>query len=283
MDLRKLQKIEKAILEKVVEICNYLNIQYFLVSGSMLGAVRYEGFIPWDDDIDIAMFRPDYDRFLQCAQDLLPEYYFLQTHYTDPEYFCSFAKIRDCRTTFVEKSMMHKRINHGVYIDIFPLDGFPMKSYERAIFLINNKIYNLRLSRDNYSPKRSLKWRLGAFVASILCPSLEKAWQKRDALYRSIPVETAEMISNLGNAWGKKEIMERSVFRTGIVKSFEGLEVTIPIDYDIYLTKLYGDYMTPPSEENRIPHHYCLLCDLENSYQSNLLRIQELVIKEMQL
>ena len=112
--MNDLQKTEFDILKNVVEICDRAGLSYFLVCGSALGAAKYDGFIPWDDDVDIGMYREDYERFCEIAQALLPAHYFLQTYRTDPHFPTIFAKVRDTRTTFIEKSMRALDIHHGV-------------------------------------------------------------------------------------------------------------------------------------------------------------------------
>ena len=125
--MTELQKIELDILKSVIDICDELNLKYYLVCGSALGAVKYNGFIPWDDDIDIGLPREDYEIFIQKAQAMLPEYYFLQNYNTDKNFPLFMTKIRDSRTTFVEMQFQNIDMHHGVYIDVFPLDGYPNK------------------------------------------------------------------------------------------------------------------------------------------------------------
>lgn len=246
MNLRSLQITQLSMLEAIIDVCDKLGLQYFMVSGSLLGAIRHNGFIPWDEDIDIALPRPDYDVFIKSAARLLPKHYFLQTHQSDNEFLCSFSKLRDIRTTFVEKSLMLKNINHGVYVDIFPLDGFPDKPIKAKWYLLKNRLYNLRLSRENYASKRSMRWKLASTVALLLCPSVQKTWEKRDKLYRSISYEGARFVANLGNAWGDREVLDKGVFQTDCVKEFEGLLVSVPAGYHQYLSALYGEYMKLP-------------------------------------
>ena len=123
--LQSLKDRERDMLKTFVDICNKHSIKYFVQGGTLLGTVRHGGFIPWDDDVDVSLPRDEYERFLAVAEKELPEYYFLQTKDTDPEYPNNFAKIRDSRTTFLESSAKNLNINHGAYIDIFPLDNYP--------------------------------------------------------------------------------------------------------------------------------------------------------------
>ena len=138
--LENLKRAELEIFKHFVLCCEKLGVTYFLMDGSLLGAVRHKGFIPWDDDIDVGMMRKDYEILIAKAQTLLPEYLFLQTYKTDKGVMNNFAKIRDSRTTFIETSQKEQQINHGVYIDIFPLDGFPEDLKDQTVFERRNKL-----------------------------------------------------------------------------------------------------------------------------------------------
>ena len=132
----KLKQIELNLLVCFKEICEKHKLDYFLTGGTLLGAVRHKGFIPWDDDIDVGMPREDYETFLRVASSCLPDGIFLQTRKTDPEVPFNFAKLRDSRTTFIETSIKDLDINHGVYIDIFPIDYFPASKFQLILLLI---------------------------------------------------------------------------------------------------------------------------------------------------
>lgn len=127
----ELKKCQLEMLKAFAAVCEKLGISYFLDGGTLLGAVRHKGFIPWDDDIDVGMLRADYERFFAEGQALLPEHYFIQNISTDPQYTANFAKMRDSRTTYIETTLGRKRINHGVFIDIFVLDYYPENAFRR--------------------------------------------------------------------------------------------------------------------------------------------------------
>ena len=152
--MTELQKLEFDMLGEVMRISELLGIKCFLVCGTALGAVKYKGFIPWDDDVDVGMFREDYERFCAEAPKFLPEPYFLQTHDTDPVYPLIFAKLRNSQTTYIESSIKSLNINHGVYIDIFPLDLYPVKKSAQRLFEIK-KWYYTHLLATVYETKRT--------------------------------------------------------------------------------------------------------------------------------
>lgn len=279
--IKQLQKTELDILSEALNICKKLNLRVFAVSGTCLGAVKYGGFIPWDDDVDIALPRKDYEIFIKEAQKLLPPHYFLQTHETDPEYRTHFAKIRDSRTTFLETNAYKLNINHGVYIDIFPLDGYPEGKLNQKLFMLKKRWYTLRISRIFYSPKRSLKWKLASAFAVLLMPSLEKTWKKQDALYRKLDFDSAKLVGNFGNAWGKKEIVPKHYFDSSTAMPFENIELLVPGGYEEYLKKLYGDITKDPPESEQVPHHFALVIDLNKSYIDNRDVIKAAVCKEL--
>lgn len=129
--MTELQKKEFELLKYFIDICGKLNLRYYLVCGSALGAAKYKGFIPWDDDIDVAMPRDDYEVFLEKGSAFLPSYLFIQNYRTDPEFPMMMTKLRNSNTTFIEEMLKNIKMNHGVYIDIFPLDGYPKNKKEQ--------------------------------------------------------------------------------------------------------------------------------------------------------
>lgn len=263
--LTELKKIEIAMLREFVNVCDQLKLRYYLLGGTLLGAVRHQGFIPWDDDIDVGMLREDYEIFLQKGAALLPEHLFIQTNQSDPGYVHCFAKIRNSNTTFVEISARKMNIHHGVFIDIFPLDFYPDDAGERRKFDWSRKWYEHRISvvfdlPGNYTLKGVVK----KCLTKILLPSLQAAIEKRDALYQKVPVSS--MIANYGGAWGKKEIVPASWYGKGAKVMFEGMELSAPAEYDKWLTQVYGDYMQLPPVEKRVGHHYVEAADLHAPY-----------------
>lgn len=257
-----LKQKEIRLLRAFMEVCEKLNLKYYVLGGTLLGAVRHQGFIPWDDDIDLGMPREDYEKFLECAQAHLPENIFVQSFRTDPQLPCNFSKLRDSNTTFVEDSIRDVPINHGIYIDIFPLDYYPDRG--RKLFSVKETLLKLRIADAFTLKSQKLKVKAARCVARVLYPTVAGAVAKRDKMHRS--VTSGRYIANHCGAWGKKEIVPAEWYGEGTALTFEGLEVQAPSGYREWLTQVYGDYMQLPPEEKRIPHHYVAVFDPEKPY-----------------
>lgn len=260
--LQQLKAVELELLRTFIGVCEQLGLKYYLLGGTLLGAVRHQGFIPWDDDIDVGMPREDYEKLMARGQALLPEGLFLQSHVTDPEYPHNFAKLRSSNTTFVEYSLKNCRINHGIYIDIFPLDYYPEAN--TRLFWLENMLLRLRITYA-FSPDilRPVTRFLRMFTLPLF-PSLKKAVARRDALFRS--VTSGSRIANHCGAWGAKEIVPAHWYGEGVELTFEGIPVQAPTEYKQWLKQVYGDYMQLPPEEKRIPHHFVDAFDTEKPY-----------------
>ncbi len=258
--------IQKTVLEsfrQFVRVCNKLNLKYYLVNGSALGAIKYEGFIPWDDDLDVAMPREDYVIFLRKAQQLLPDNLFVQNYMTDSRFPFIYSKIRNTETTFIEKSVSHLEMNHGIYMDIFPIDSYREPS---KITKIKTKLlfWWAFSSLDDQSKARirirNLVMRFFGFNKST-----HKAIAKIERMI-SATDKTSLYLCNYGDRQGKGKIL-REWYGDGFKARFEGVEVTVPERYDEYLTFKYGNWREDPSEKDRKSHHKANICDVNTSYK----------------
>lgn len=273
--LQELKACEIELLKAFLEVCRKLNLRYYLVGGTLLGAVRHQGFIPWDDDIDLAMPREDYEVFLREGQKYLPEYYFLQSLYSEPAYHLNFAKIRDSRTTFVEYAVRNRNINHGVFIDVFPLDAYPEEEKARAAMDRFQQVFKYRLRSEVEIPEASrhgavteLGLRAVSGLTKLRYPSYRKALEVRERMHKNASGGT--VWANYCGAWGKKEIMPADWYAEGVSLTFEGLTVMGPKHYDKWLTQVYGDYMQLPPVEKRVGHHYTEAINLDAPYTDYL-------------
>lgn len=256
-DISRLKGIELGILKSFISVCDRLNLVYFAVGGTLLGTIRHKGFIPWDDDIDVAMPRKDYDIFIAKAQALLPDDLFLQNIYTEKNWFSNYAKIRKNNTLFVESSIKERKINHGVFIDVFPLDYYPEDRLKQLIVDTKLRIINRRLS-DGYikdhKENTSVQARIVKTVTRMLWPDLKKVSYMKEKLITTVP-ESKYVIVYCG-AWGKREIAKRKWFDKIIKKQFEDININVPKKYNKYLNRVYGDYMKLPPIEERKGHHF---------------------------
>lgn len=260
---KSLQNIELDILKEFIRVCEILELNYFLIGGSLIGAVRHKGFIPWDDDIDVCMLRDEYEIFLREGQKYLDKKLFIQTYKTDENYSNCFAKIRNSETTFMEDSVKDVQMNHGIFIDIFPIDNL------YSINKIKAKMIHYALYQNYFLNSENLFKKCFAYLSKIfyrnktkleLCKKLEK-------IHTLANDKNKDKVVNYCGSWGvKKESHYKDDFSDYQLVDFENIKVKIPIGYDRILKDTYGDYMKLPPEEKRVSHHYTEVIDVNKSY-----------------
>ena len=250
------------ILQEFDRVCKKLDIPYMLFAGTLLGAVRHEGFIPWDDDLDILMFREDYDRFLQEADGVLDqEKFFLQKEFSR-HWPLFFSKLRLNGTTCLEKyHPKDPQIHQGVYIDIFPCDNALGTELGRKFqFLCSKVVIAKALDRRGYETD-SKKKKIFMALCRVLPGKLFHKWAisgKKDS-----PVVHSFFAAASGY---EKNIYPRQLLRGRTVARFETGEYPVVTDYDRLLTQLYGDWRTLPPEEDRVCKQHAILVDLQRPY-----------------
>lgn len=268
--MNDLQKKEWELLQQFVGICDKLGLRYFLVCGSALGAVKYKGFIPWDDDVDVGMFREEYEIFLEKAPALLPEHIFLQSYRTDAAFPAIFSKLRNSNTTYIERSASKLPINHGIYIDIFPLDGYPKDKAAQKKLEWRKQIYR-RLLSTAFLPNRPWKW---LFIAPFRLLRVHKHTaylaKRYEDLISQYPTAGSDVIANHGNWQGKLEYAPAIQYGDGVWGEFEGLRVRLPQQTDAYLSQKYGDYSLDPPITEQVGHHFYTCYDCDRSYKENV-------------
>lgn len=258
-----LQKVELDLFIKFKEVCEKHNLRYFLIGGTALGAVRHGGFIPWDDDLDVGMPRPDYNKLLKL-KDEFKYPYFLQHYTTDPAYNFGFMKLRNSETTYVETFFMQHNLNQGVWIDIFPIDGMSKKDklspWQKAKPLFMWLAYYFTYLGHMWKrPTWRTLWRdIPAYIVAFLFfPFVIGNWLTKVMHHsmQKISYDDAKLVGSF-HTWAlSKEAVPKEVYGNGRKIMFEGVEAVIPEEIDVYLTAKYGDYMKLPPENKRVGHH----------------------------
>lgn len=251
---RKLQSTILIIAREIKRICDKNDIPYFITAGTLLGAVRHKGFIPWDDDFDIAMKRKDYKRFLVvCEHDLDKEKFFLQNGSTEPKYAFAFTKIQLKGTVFTEDFSKNADIKHGIFVDIFPYDNLPDNKWNRKFLLWKNHILkNLIWIKCGYGEqhhKKKLSYKVLA-VLGCLFP-LQFLKNKREKLLQKY--NSKESINCFSGDY-PEEVLCNEWFLESIPYSFEQDIFNGYRDADSFLKELYGNYMKLPPLEQRTVH-----------------------------
>lgn len=256
--LRQLQLVELEILDEFVRICEKNNLRYYLVGGTLLGAVRHGGFIPWDDDIDVAMPRKDYNRLAEIWKKCANPVYFYQNSQTDPYYFLSYAKIRKNGTEIYEERFKESKFHKGIFIDIFPLDYCP-KPGLLCHFLFNVlAVMNYRGQVDSgekYVSYQEISGRLGYSLLRMF-DKYHLVSARKHMLNLSGRLASGQYLANYSGAYGYyKEIFSASWFGSGIQVEFEKRVYNAPANMRLLLKQLYGvNYMTIPSPEDQKTH-----------------------------
>lgn len=262
LDIKEIQSIELNILRTFIDICTRYHLRYFLVGGSLLGAVRHHGFIPWDDDIDVGMLRQDYERFLQIAQqEFNGSPLFLQTPYTDKNYAFAFAKILDLRYDIKER-MNYNEAQNGIFIDIFPFDQIPESSWARTKQVMRFKWTTMQLLlKLKYRPYES-HHKLGGVSYKKQEEALQlkanRDWQMQR--FNDVRAPKSTLCKNLSSQYNyDKELITTAALEQLQPMQFEDMQVMVPKSYDEILRNLYGDYLKLPPVSERISKHLTLV------------------------
>lgn len=260
--LKKLQLTELDILEKISSLCDEYDIAWFIDAGTLLGAARHQGFIPWDDDVDIAMLRPDYDRFIEVARDHLPCGYSLHTFDDTPGFAGMFAKVYRDGTVFATKETQEAGCDQSIFVDIFPYDFLEADALSEARQRRTAKFWQsasyLWHSGTIVVPHKGILGRLEKMGCRV-AHRVIKALVKRDWIKNRF--DTAVIRHKLHNddivlelAWPNIQgYRVRDLLPVSLLP-FEGVEFPAPHDWESYLTQMYGDWRKLPALEDRRTH-----------------------------
>ena len=246
------------MLKQVDSICHAERLRYFLSGGTLLGAIRHKGFIPWDDDIDLMMPRPDYEIFLKRAEKRLPKRYILAFPDRTKDYSQPWIRIFDTRVA-VDDSGMQRTLTRSLFVDIFPIDGLPSNRTLSNLCFKRVRAWDILLKcarRKALYPDERLKWLKKPMMALTRVRPLPKYAVSLNKSARRCSFERAHYAGVLATThYGSRERMPVEVFRGSVQVPFEGGFFPAPIGYDTYLSRLYGDYMQLPPEEKRVSEH----------------------------
>lgn len=251
IDTPERKKISLEILDAVSAFCEKESLAYFLAYGTLLGAVRHKGYIPWDDDIDITMPRDDYERFYSLFKANPPLPYLDIISYRDKTSVYPFFKVVDKRTAVVE-THVNPKYKSGVWIDIFPIDGEPNSNHIFKLNRINKLISDFAIANPNSAtstPRRLIK-KLSFPIASQI--DIYKMSKKLDEEAASI--KTGNRVGVLICGAGERELVPRETMMAKTYLQFEDKQYAAPLYYDELLTRIYGRYMDFPPKSERVPH-----------------------------
>ncbi len=263
----KVRDIQNVIFDIFVEfdrICRKYNLKYSLYGGTMLGAIRHRGFIPWDDDLDIIMIRSDYEKFLLAAPNELSEEYILSNWRVEENSCLLFTKMRRRDSRMVQPSYVGSNIHHGIFIDIFPLDRIEVKSLKGKLHIKLCQLFFLwttstDINRCRYAHSqlnRTLRFTLYGLSKII---GRKHIFKIAEFVLTRLNKGSSNLLGDLTNGANKDIIKKWSMSEDDMLHfieiPFEGHDALICENYETQLERGYGDYMTPPPEEERLPSH----------------------------
>jgi len=258
--LKHLQSLELMILKEFINICEENNLTYYMYAGSLLGTIRHQGFIPWDDDLDVVMFREDFERFKEIFINNSHNKIKLLSIETEKDYFHLLAKLMLKDTLFEEEWVNQVDFNIGINIDVFVLDDLSNNNFKRnyqlkKAFLYNKLLIMSKIKLDDLPFLTKLITHFGYYVLNLL--RIKPRWIYKRCLnfLKKYQNENAEFVFDISaTAEEYPQIFNKNEFKKVKKAKFEDIEVNIPANYDEILKSLYGEYMKLPPEEERYNH-----------------------------
>lgn len=263
--LKRLQDAQLEILEKFIAVCDKYDLAYIMIGGTAIGVMRHQGFIPWDDDIDVAMPRKDYNRFLEVYQQEMGDEYRILTPLVDKNYACNVTHLQKKGTRFVPYTAKDMKCELCIDIDIFPMDHMPDDSRLRSRQLkrtwVLNKLIFLCGTPHPIIPLTGIKKKISEVLCCLMHYALKICHVSPRFLYQCLVKECTRYnhqktryINAFEGPMACKAFFSKSDLFPLRDMKFENLTVKMPNRYDVYLGRLYGDYMQMPPEEERVNH-----------------------------
>lgn len=258
IDIKYVQEMELSILNEIDEICKKHNIQYFLIGGTLIGAARHNGFIPWDDDLDIAMFRNNYEKFIKIAKSELSSPYLLKDFRYDKNYPRIFAKVFRTDTDYCSRYYQEALDEAGIWVDVFPIDLIKAKNIEKAKQKAERRLNAswvfavIDENRSKENSEISIKMKILSKILKVLpIVALRKMMVK---IYTLDNKKKCKYITNYCRGV-KTQTMPIEYYLPGKYLPFEVQDRLVPQEYHEVLTNSYGDYMKLPDIDEQVPKH----------------------------
>ena len=278
--MKKIWKCELDLLEKFISVCEKYELRYFMSGGSLLGAIRHKGFIPWDDDIDVDMFREDYEKLIKIAPEEFTGNLFFQTSYNDNGYVRPHVQIRNSDTTAIVEHEKGLKFNQGIFIDIFPLDAVPRNKVMKRIqsivmffwmnFLRAGIMVNPQFNDCTW--KNVAHYIAWPFFKVVNYKYFFSLYEKISSYYNE---DKTLQVGEISFDYSDHCIWDRHYFDDIVMKDFAYLKVACPKEYDKVLTKTFGDYMTPLKSPS---YHGNVFFDTETPYKVSLKRLFDITV-----
>lgn len=261
-NLKTLQTLELENLDILISICEKYNLRYYLIGGTLIGVLRHHGFIPWDDDIDVGLPRPDYNKFVKVAAKELPEFMDIKTMTSDPNYKCYFTRlINNKKKIYWDHGQYKAKI--GVWMDVFPLDGLPDNKLMRKLHVFNVNAHKAiyKFSQINYVTTNKerpfierflIKFAMVTHIGKLIDP--DKSLRSLDRTLQKYDYEKQNWAWNFSGCYGKREQVRKMELGGTRQDVFENRTVSIPEAAEDYLDHIYGKWRELPPIEKRVSH-----------------------------
>lgn len=270
VDLKKLQAKCLEITLVFKQFCEKHGLLFYLCGGGCIGAVRHGGFIPWDDDIDVFMPRPDYEKMCGLWHEEMDESRYKLSR-SGPEHFerSQLTAITDENTTFIKERQMDLDVAHGVRLEVLPLDGCPSGRFKRKMQLLWGLVYQIYINQEPPTSKGKILELIGRGMLAV-CPGWKRRYRMAMFAERHMtkyPISECDYVTELCVRYNYMvNEYPKEIFASAVYKEFEGEILPLPVGYETYLTMAFGDYRKLPPKEEQIPSHDGICIDLENSY-----------------